>query len=143
MAENGLFGTPFLAPKNPPEKVYVGLFLRAFPGNKAHKLFSRGPKWGVLSGGQKVYVEKVYVLFRPLEKSSGKFEQLLIFLRAAARVDGLGGTQVFRCEVLVASRGVGRGPESSRKILCGAPDPSCRAFSLHPLQKSENQKFQP
>ena len=39
-------------------------FLRPFPGNEAHKLFSGGPKSGVLGGGQKVYVEKVYVLFR-------------------------------------------------------------------------------
>ena len=39
-------------------------FLRPFPGNEAHKLFSGVLKWGVLGGGQKVYVEKVYVLFR-------------------------------------------------------------------------------
>ena len=39
-------------------------FLRFFPGNEAHKLFwGGGPKWGVLGRGQKVYVEKVYVLF--------------------------------------------------------------------------------
>ena len=38
-------------------------FLRPFPGNEAHKLFSVGPKSGVLGGGQKVYVEKVYVFF--------------------------------------------------------------------------------
>ena len=38
-------------------------FLRPFPGNEAHKLFSGGPNWGVSGGGQKVYVEKVYVLF--------------------------------------------------------------------------------
>ena len=38
-------------------------FWRPFPGNEAHKLFSGGPKWGVLGGGRKVYVEKVYVLF--------------------------------------------------------------------------------
>ena len=38
-------------------------FLRPFPGNEAHQLFSGGPKWGVLGGGQKVYVEKVSVLF--------------------------------------------------------------------------------
>ena len=38
--------------------------LRPFPGNEAHELFSGGPKWGVLGGGQqKVYVEKVFVLF--------------------------------------------------------------------------------
>ena len=39
-------------------------FLRSFPGHEAHKLFSGGPKWGVLGGGQKVYVEKVCALFR-------------------------------------------------------------------------------
>ena len=39
-------------------------FLRSFPRNEAHKLFfSEGPKLGVLGGGQKVYVERVYVLF--------------------------------------------------------------------------------
>ena len=42
-------------------------FLRSFPGNEAHKLFSGAPKWGVLGGGQKVYVEKVSVLFPPLK----------------------------------------------------------------------------
>ena len=36
-------------------------FLLPFPGNEAHKLFSGGAKWGVLGGGQKVYVKKVYV----------------------------------------------------------------------------------
>ena len=55
-------GTPFWPPKSP-EKVYVYVpVLRSFPGNEAHKLFSGDPKWGVLGGGQKVYVEKVYVL---------------------------------------------------------------------------------
>ena len=29
----------------------------------AHKLCSGGPQWGVLSGGQKVYVEKVFMCF--------------------------------------------------------------------------------
>ena len=64
MAENGPFGTPFLTPKIPPKKFMWVPFLRPFPGNEAHKLFSGGPKWGVLGGGQKVYVEKVYVPFR-------------------------------------------------------------------------------
>ena len=55
---------PLFDPPNRPEKVYVYVpLLRSFPGNEAHKLFSGGPKWGVLGGGQKVYVEKVYVLF--------------------------------------------------------------------------------
>ena len=44
----------------------MGPFLRSFPGNEAHKLFSGGPTWGVLGGGQKVYVEKMYVLFPSL-----------------------------------------------------------------------------
>ena len=49
-------------------------FLRPFPGNEAHKLFSGGPKSGVLGGGKKVYVEKVYVLFRsPMEKLLSQF----------------------------------------------------------------------
>ena len=56
------FGTPFLI-QNPPERIYVGPFLRSFPGNEEHN-FLGGPKWGVLGGGQKVYVVKVYVLFR-------------------------------------------------------------------------------
>ena len=41
--------------------------LRSFPGIEAHKLFSGGPEGGVLGGGQKVYVEKVYVLFPSLK----------------------------------------------------------------------------
>ena len=52
-------------------------FSRSFPGNEAQKLFSGGPKWGILGGGQKVYVEKVYVLFPSLSQSRkirfGKF----------------------------------------------------------------------
>ena len=39
-------------------------FLHPFPGNEAHKLLPGVPKMGVLGGGQKVYVEKVDVLFR-------------------------------------------------------------------------------
>ena len=40
-------------------------FVRSFPRNEAHQLFfsGAGPKWGILGGGQKVYVEKVHVLF--------------------------------------------------------------------------------
>ena len=77
MAENVPFGAPFLTPKIPPEKVYVGPFFRSFPGSEAYKLFSGGGgcKIGVLGGGQKVYVEKVYVLFPsptlPQEAQSG------------------------------------------------------------------------
>ena len=63
MAENGPFETPFLTPKIPPGKVYVGPFLHSFPGNEANKLSSGGPKSGGLGGGQQVYVEKVYVIF--------------------------------------------------------------------------------
>ena len=38
-------------------------FLRPFPGNEAHDFVSGDPK----GGDQKVYVEKVYVLFRALK----------------------------------------------------------------------------
>ena len=42
-------------------------FLRSFPGNEAHKLSSWGPEMGRLGwGGQKVYVDKVYLLFGSL-----------------------------------------------------------------------------
>ena len=61
-------GPPFWPPRSP-EKVYVYVpLLRSFPGNEAHKLFSGGPKWGVLGGDRKVYVEKVYVLFLSLTR---------------------------------------------------------------------------
>ena len=46
-------------------------FLRSFPGNEAHELFFSGcsiKNGAFWVGGQKVYVEKVDVLFRPLEK---------------------------------------------------------------------------
>ena len=52
-----------MTPRLPPKKSMWVPFLRSFPGNEAHKLFSGGPKWGVSGGGPKVYVEKVYVLF--------------------------------------------------------------------------------
>ena len=57
-------GPPFLNPKICPKKLMWVLFLPRFPGNEAHIIFSGVPKWGVLGGGQKVYVEKVYMLFR-------------------------------------------------------------------------------
>ena len=60
---------PRFGPKIPPEKVYVGpFFLRSFPGNEAHKLFLGAQNWVFWGEGQKVYVEKVYVLFGPLPR---------------------------------------------------------------------------
>ena len=44
VAENGPFGTPFSTPKIPPKEFLWVLFLRSFPGNEAHTLFSGGPK---------------------------------------------------------------------------------------------------
>ena len=60
-------GPRFWPPKSP-EKVYVCVpLLRSFPGNEAFfNFFSGGPKSKVLGGGQKVYVEKVYVLILSL-----------------------------------------------------------------------------
>ena len=64
VAENGQFGTPFLTPKTPLKKFMWVPLLRPFPGNEAHNLnFSGGAKWGVLGGGQQVYVAKIYALF--------------------------------------------------------------------------------
>ena len=54
-----------------------GPFLRSFPGNEAHILFTGGPKCGVLGGGQKVYVEKVYVFFPPLMEAASAFSSFL------------------------------------------------------------------
>ena len=42
---------PLFDPKNPPENVCVGPFLRPFPGNEAHKLFFWGPKLGCFGCG--------------------------------------------------------------------------------------------
>ena len=52
-------------------------FWRPFPGNEAHNFFFAGmPKGGVLGvGGQKVYVEEVYLLF-PSPKSGGRLQRL-------------------------------------------------------------------
>ena len=41
-------------------------FLRSFPGNEAHKLFSGGPKWGFRVGGKKFMLKKFVCFFRPL-----------------------------------------------------------------------------
>ena len=70
VAENGPFGAPLLKPK-PPRKSSCGSFFAFFPGNEAHTFFSGGPKWGVLGGGQQVYVEEVYVFFPSLTIWSG------------------------------------------------------------------------
>ena len=75
MAENGPFGTP---QKDPPERVCVGPFFASFPKEMRHVNFFLGvPKWGILGGGQKVYVEKVYVLFRsPIQEANRKGQWL-------------------------------------------------------------------
>ena len=48
--------------------MWVPYVVEKIPGNEAHKLLSKGPKSGVLGGGQKVYVERVYVLFPSLKR---------------------------------------------------------------------------
>ena len=62
---------PVFDPQNPPKKFMWVPFLRPFPGNEAHTTFSWGPKSGVSGGGQKVYVEKVYVLSPSLKQAGG------------------------------------------------------------------------
>ena len=54
VAENGPFGTPFLAPKITSKKFIMWVpFLRPFPGDEAHKLFFWGPKIGCFGWGPK------------------------------------------------------------------------------------------
>ena len=58
-------GPPFW-PQNPPEKSLCGsFFLRPFQEMRHINFFLGAQNGGVLGGGQKVYVEDVYVLFRP------------------------------------------------------------------------------
>ena len=68
VAENGPFGTPFLTPKTPPPQKFMWVpFLRSFPGNEAHKLFSGGPNWGISGGTKKFMLKKFMCCFCPLD----------------------------------------------------------------------------
>ena len=58
MAENGPFGAPFLTPKSFRRSLVWVPFQCHFPGSEAQTLFAWGPHWGVLGGGQKVYMVK-------------------------------------------------------------------------------------
>ena len=60
MAENGPFGTP-LSPQIPPKSLCGSLFC-ILSQETRHIIFLLEAQMGVLGGGQKVYVEKVYVL---------------------------------------------------------------------------------
>ena len=52
------FGTPF-RPQNSPEKSLCGSLFCVLSQEMRHiNFFSGGPQWGILGGGQKVYVEK-------------------------------------------------------------------------------------
>ena len=53
----------FWPQKSPRKKIMWVPFLRPFPGNEAHKLFSGGPNSAVLGGGPKSLFKKMYVLF--------------------------------------------------------------------------------
>ena len=65
MAENGLFRTPLFDPKIPSKK-FMWVPFCALSQETRHIIFSGGLKSGVSGGGQRVYVEKVYVLFPSL-----------------------------------------------------------------------------
>ena len=54
---------PLFDPKNPPKKFMWVPFCVLSQEMRHINFLSGGPKWGGLGGGQKVYVEKVYVLF--------------------------------------------------------------------------------
>ena len=57
-------GPPFWPQKSPRQSLCGSLFCVLSQEMRHINFFSGGPKWGVWGGGQKVYVEKVYVLFR-------------------------------------------------------------------------------
>ena len=64
------------------------LFLRSFRGNEAHQLSvwaQNGGLWGG-GGGQKVYVEKVYVLLPSLENTPPVLEGVPCFDNPAPAV---------------------------------------------------------
>ena len=59
MAENGLFGAPFLTPRIPPKKLMWVPFLRPFPENEAHHFyFFPGAQNGVFWVGAKKFLLK-------------------------------------------------------------------------------------
>ena len=64
MAENRLFGTPFLIQKSPRNSSCGSLFV-VLSQELRHIDFG-GPTWGILGGGHKVSVEQVYLLFLSL-----------------------------------------------------------------------------
>ena len=67
MAENGQFRTPFLTPKIRPKKfMFMSLFCVLSQEMRHINFFSGGQNGVFWVGGHKVYVEKVYVLFRSL-----------------------------------------------------------------------------
>ena len=73
MAENGPVWDPLSDPKNPPKKVYVGLFLASFPRkNEAHKLFSGGQNLGFWVGAKKFMSRKFMCFFGPLKSWKNK-----------------------------------------------------------------------
>ena len=73
---------PLLTPKFPPKKFMWVPFLRPFPGTEVHKLFSGGGQMGCFGWGQKVYVEKVYVLFRsPIIAEIIKVQSVILAMR--------------------------------------------------------------
>ena len=54
---------PRFGPRNPPVKLFC------VPSQEMRHInfLSGGPEWGVLAGGQKIYVERVYVLLPSLQ----------------------------------------------------------------------------
>ena len=64
------FGTPIFDPKNPPEKVYAGVFFCILSQDMRHiKCFSWGPKWGVWVGAKKFMLKKFMCFFGPLSRA--------------------------------------------------------------------------
>ena len=74
---------PRFCPKipSPPGKFTLVPFLRSFPGNEAHKLFSWGPKMGFWVGAKKFMLKTSMCFFRPRSLYQG-------FRKRMEKVDG-------------------------------------------------------
>ena len=124
MAENGLFGTPLLTPQSPPKKFMSVLFC-VLSQELRHINFPGCPKWGVLGGRQKVYVEKVFVPVCPLKSA----QRLTFWVRTPLRGVGVFHAKGWRpksscspskvCLPWVSKRGIWDVPG----ILSGCPGP--------------------
>ena len=81
-------GPRFWPRKIPPKSLCGSLFCVLSWEMRHTNFFFWGPKMGVSGGGQKVYVEKVYVLFPPLSRPGGFFSRIFFRGNSAPLMTG-------------------------------------------------------